>query len=261
MEMSEVTSLDQAHHLTIEPANAEHADPKITYIKKGYGEQSTTRPLGAIRLELALDEAGLTQTELAEKINVQQPTISRIIDGTTKRSRYLPLIAKVLNKNVNWLAGIEPNDKNNAIVNKNILDINNSLFVIVPLYKNKDNDAAININESISDQGTIMIAQALIPKHINHDCLRFIHEAERAMTPDIKLGAVVTFDSSDTTVTSGDIFVIEFGNSTCSRYLYTQPNGDILIRAKEADFPDYTVNKDSENFKILGRVILATNKF
>lgn len=260
MENIDANSLDTQHNVTIEPENEEHGE-QISYIKKGHGQKVTTRPLSAIRLELALDELKMSQSELAEKIGVHQPTISRIIDGSTKRSRYLPLIAKALNKNVNWLSGIEPNDKNNAIVNKNILDINSEIFIIVPHYKKKHNPALDNINESICEEGTAMFAEALIPKHIKYENLRFFYETERAMTPDIRMGAMVTFDTNDTKVTSGDIFVIEYGNSTCSRYLFTQPNGDIMIRAKEPDFPDYIVNPNSEDFKILGRVTLATNKF
>ena len=34
----------------------------------------------------------------------------------------------------------------------------------------------------------------------------------------------------------------------------------ILIRAKESDFPDYTISRSEESFSILGRVVYVTNK-
>lgn len=260
MENSESKGLDSLQNVVVHEAT-ESSPSSITYTKRGYGEKETQRPIGAVRLEIALDEAKMTQTELAEKIKVRQPTISRIIDGTTKRSRYLPTIAKVLNKNVNWLAGIEPNDKNNAVINKNLLDINNHLFIIVPLYKNKDNDPSDNINESILKESTVMIAEGLIPKNIDPNSLKFIYETERAMSPEIKIGAAVTFNPLDTIVTSGDIFVVRIGDTISSRILFTQPNGEVLIRAKAEDFPEYNVRVGSDDFEILGRVIFVTNKY
>lgn len=260
MGKTEVSSLDTKHQLTID-TNNEDQFHQISYVKKGYGPQVTDRPLGAIRLELAMEEAKITQLELATKVGVLQPTISRILDGTTKRSRYLPSIAKVLNKNINWLAGIEPDDKNNALVNNNLLDINSHLFMLIPQYKNKDELTDQSISESIKTEDFIIIAKDQIPSSIDPSGLRYIHEPERAMMPVIKTGATVTFDTQDTSVTSGDISVIEFGNTICARFLFSQPNGDILIRAKEDDFPDYTVRNGEDNFKILGRVIFVTNRF
>lgn len=260
MQANDSQSLDEKQHLVVNEGS-ESQPPSITYSKSGYGEQKTTRPLGAVRLEIALDEAKMTQTELAERIKVEQPTISRIINGNTKRSRYLPLIAKVLNKNVNWLAGIEPNDKNNAVINKNLLDIDNHLFIIVSEYKNMDNAPSGNINESISAQGATVIPKEMLSKNIDPADLRFIYEKERAMAPEIKVGAAVTFNTQDTDITNGDTFVIKYGKLETSRILFIQPNGEILIRAKQSDYPDFIVNPEQPDFQVLGRVLFATNSF
>lgn len=256
MDATDMGTLDAQHNLTVEPANEEHAE-RITYIKKGHGKQTTQRPLGAIRLELALKEVNMSQTELAKEIGVNQPTINKIIDGTTKRSRYLPIIAKILNKNVNWLSGLEPNDKNNAVVNNNLLGINNQKFFIIPKYNKKDTP----IPDSINKEESIIISQNNIPTDIDPNHLQFIYETDRAMSPDIKAGAIVTFNTQDIDLTSGNIYVIEYENIVCTRFLFFQPTGEILARAKEADFPDYTISPNQENFKILGRVLFVTNKF
>lgn len=260
MDTNKGCSLDESHSLVIEAADEDNNMQKITYIKSGYGKQNTDRPLGAVRLELALDEAGMTQTELANLINVNQPTISRIVDGKTKRSRYLPLIAKALNKNVNWLSGLEPNDKNNAAVNNNLLDIDGNLFVIVPRYKSPNVQDSEIIKEGITEPTPIIISKEFIPKNIDHTKLKYIFEAERGMNPVIKIESAVTFDTSTNKVTNGDIFVVEYGNTICSRILFNQPNGCILVHSQESDFPDYEINPNEGNFKILGRVIQVTNK-
>lgn len=255
-----MNTLDTKYNLTIEPANKDHPE-QITYIKKGYGKQTTQRPLGAIRLELALKEENMSQTELANQIGVNQPTINKILDGTTKRSRYLPSIAKALNKNVSWLSGLEPDDKNNAIVNNNLLAINNQKFFIIPKY-NKNYDSIPNsIDEGMDTTESIIVSERDTPATIDPNHLQFIYEPDRAMSPDIKTGAIVTFNNQDLNMTSGNIFVIEHGNTVCTRFLFFQPNGDILARAKETDFPDYLITPNQENFKILGRVVFVTNKF
>ncbi len=253
-------SLDEKHSLTIHTSNDGTGMQEIKFIKKGHGEQTTTRPLGAVRLELALDEANMTQTDLAKKIGVNQPTISRIVDGKTKNSRYLPLIAKVLNKNINWLSGIEPADKNNASVNNNLLDIDGNLFIIVTKYAKEHDDSKTAITENIIEPPPVIISRDYLGECSDHKKLKYICEAERGMNPDIKIGSPVVFDTLDTSVTNGDIYVVEYGDSTCSRILFKQPNGNILVHAKEADFPGYEIKPGDDSFKILGRVIQITNK-
>jgi plasmid maintenance system antidote protein VapI len=47
------------------------------------------RPLGAVRLELVLDELKMSQSELARRIDSGQSTINKIIGGETRNSTYL----------------------------------------------------------------------------------------------------------------------------------------------------------------------------
>ena len=61
-------------------------------------------------------------------------------------------------------------------------------------------------------------------------------------------------------ITNGDMFVVQTGNQIFTRCLYVQPNNSILIRAKESDFPDYTISRSEESFSILGRVVYVANK-
>ena len=67
-------------------------------------------------------------------------------------------------------------------------------------------------------------------------------------------------DTLDKNITNGDMFVVQTGNQIFTRCLYVQPNNSILIRAKESDFPDYTISRSEESFSILGRVVYVANK-
>jgi transcriptional regulator with XRE-family HTH domain len=63
------------------------------------------RGITAIRLEEAMESAGLDQAALASKVGCTQGAISQILLGNTRRSRFLPDIAHALKVNVDWLTG------------------------------------------------------------------------------------------------------------------------------------------------------------
>lgn len=231
----------------------------ISYIKKGRGLQRTKRPLGAVRLELVLDELKMSQSELARRIDSGQSTISKIISGETRNSHLLESIAKVVGKNKDWLAGNETNDKNIAVINNNSLFIEQSPFTIVNHYYHGKEGLELSDLERKEAKSIIIVSNDQITNIQNRE-LRFIIEPDRAMSPEIKAGACVTFDTLDKNITNGDMFVVQTGNQIFTRCLYVQPNNSILIRAKESDFPDYTISRSEESFSILGRVVYVANK-
>ncbi|MCU4320627.1 LexA family transcriptional regulator [Acinetobacter bereziniae] len=229
-------------------------DGTITYTKKGYGEIITDRPLSAVRLELALDEANITQVELAEMIHVKQPTISRILSGKTKNSRHLSTIANILNKNVSWLAGLDQDDEIRSNINGNELTIDNNTFIIIREFTGDES------NHTKSSQNMMIISASKIPQSIKHEDIYFINQPDRAMSPEIKTHSSVFFDHANTMVLSGDLYVIQSMGSIFTRLLFIQPNtGQILIRSKDADFPDFIVERN--DIKIIGKVFMSINNY
>lgn len=230
----------------------------ITYTKKGHGTIKTKRPLGAVRLELTLDELDISQSELARRIGSGQSTISKIVNGETRNSNLLEKIAEVVGKSKDWLAGDDIRD-NIAVINNNTLVIDQSPFTIVKHFHHGRDDIQLSEIEQQEAKKIIVISNDQIP-NMKDRSLSFIFEPDRAMSPEIKAGACVTFDTLDKTITNGDMFVVQTGHQIFTRCVYVQPNNTILIRAKESDFPDYTLSKDDEDFEILGRVVYVTNK-
>lgn len=57
----------------------------------------------ALRVKSTREALGLTQVELAEKVGTSQQSIEQLENGKTKRPRYLPELAKVLEVTVDWL--------------------------------------------------------------------------------------------------------------------------------------------------------------
>lgn len=234
---------------------------QITYAKKGYGVLKTTRPLGAVRLELAMHNAGITQTQLAAICGVTQTTISRIIKGETLNSKHLPKIAEALKKNANWLAGFDQPEKNTVTISGNKLVIENSLFIVVPQYRaHKDGESGHIIGRETDQENTRMMLSSSIPDSVNKDDLRFFVENERAMRPIINAGATVFFENRFSSISSGDIYAVIIGGQISARYLFIQPNGDILMRAKESDFPDFTISQNQVRDYVKGPVLFVINK-
>ncbi|GEM_PF-2087291 len=238
-------------------------DKTIDYVKKGFGQLNTDRPLSSVRLELALDESGLTQDELAKLADVEQATISRIIMGKTKKSRFIPNIAKALGLNSEWLAGLEQQDII-VKVQDNTLRISDENFILVRMYEDANNPNALK-DKNAGRDSTIMIAAQLVSDNISHNDLRFVYSEDRANAPEITPGAAVTFNLKEEEVTpstNGDYFVIKHGKNKYVRTLFLEPDGSIRVRAKQENFPEYTVNTENDpTFQILGRVLFVTNKY
>lgn len=87
------------------------------------------------RLILVLDEKKLTQQDLALMIEVEQPTISRICNNLTKKSKYLPEIAKVLKVDLNWLMTGQKSEQSHLELKNKQLRINENEFMLISIYK------------------------------------------------------------------------------------------------------------------------------
>jgi transcriptional regulator with XRE-family HTH domain len=61
------------------------------------------------RIAEAMADARLSQAKLAHLVGVSPAAIQQILNGTTKRSKYLPEIAASLNVDPNWLEGRSEN--------------------------------------------------------------------------------------------------------------------------------------------------------
>lgn len=72
-----------------------------TYYRKGY-----KAPMGTLgqRLRQAREQAGLSQSELARRVGIKQPTVSDLEQDKSKDSRYTVQLAKATGANATWLA-------------------------------------------------------------------------------------------------------------------------------------------------------------
>lgn len=227
----------------------------IVYVKKGHGKIKTTKPLGAVRLELALDESGLTQAEIAEKANITQPTISRMIKGKN-HGKYTIEVANVLGVSADWLSGLEYDPDKNPKLIENILSYKQNEFYIVDEYVNAHNKDLKTAHKN----SKIMIHSAIV-KDRDPKSLKFFVSSDQSMSPDINPGSFVTFCTTETYINNGSYYAVQLGEQECVRKVFVQPDRSILIRAKNEDYPDYTIKPYDRTVKILGKVISVTNQY
>lgn len=243
-------------------------DGQYEYVKKGHGLITTDRPLSAIRLELAMDDLGVSQTKMHSETGVAQPIISRFISGKITKTHHINTMANYLGVSANWLLGDEPNDIN-VKLSDNTLRIGTELFILVSNYEHEHNSDLNNADENKSNadlniqkgrENKTMISANLLAASTNYGDLRFVIASDKSNDPDIKFGASVTFDISKTDIISGDYYAIQHGSTPVSiRKLYLEPNGDIRARACRSDFPEHIFASNDDQFKVLGRVLFITN--
>lgn len=225
-------------------------EDRIRYMKKGYGWIETNKPLCAVKLELIFDASGLSQERFAQQVGITQPTLSRMIAGKSISKAHLVEIATHYNLTMEWLLGLE--DKPQPKLHDNILSLNTDNFVIVSRYVNQDNQ------HHQDTKNTIMIHDSIL-KFLPFDYLRFITQNDRSMSPDILPGAAVVFNTSHTSIENGEMYVVEIANQFSVKTIFVAPDGSLNLKSKMQDYPDYCVQKDDPNVRILGRVVTVTN--
>ena len=84
----------------------------------------------ADRVKQRRKELNLSQSELAERVGVAQQSIHKIEDGRTLKPRNILQLASALKCSALWLQGLEPQDDNLAVCNKDHTSPSNTAMVM-----------------------------------------------------------------------------------------------------------------------------------
>lgn len=209
------------------------------------------------RIEELMKEQNINQSILAERVEVKQSTISRIVDGKFKKSRHLTTIAKVLNTTVDYLLYGTLEQKYTEKTSPSNFRIKEHDFMLISMY---DTDA-----ENSKKDEVLMLHKSMIPGGLDIDNLRFINQIDDAMYPKISRNSKVAFSLDQTQVVHGLAYVIKNGLLREQvRFLYPLSNGGLRVAGTPEQsqyFPDEIISKEElENgtFKVLGKVFAVT---
>ena len=195
------------------------------------------------RIKIARIKAGLSQGELARKLGIAYPTLSKYEQGhRTPGSVLLGQIAKILECDPGWLLAVEGERQTGYSPVTMTFPV-----VRIPVLHKVSSD----FPEHVSDKIVEYISLPDIPK----GAYAFIVRGE-SMSPVLRDGDYAVFIvHSD--INNGDLVLVnnEWGESLLKRY---QKKGNEVFLI--SDNPDYATIKFNRRYKIIGKVIVAWRK-
>jgi phage repressor protein C with HTH and peptisase S24 domain len=219
----------------------------------------------AQNLQEKLKASGLTQKELAERANISQVMVHKLISGKAKESSKLVAIAGVLGctaeelmyglekhvptSNAEWAGPMETWDSSTPL---------NDDEVEIPFYMEVELAAGHGIAEALHYNGPkLRFAKSTLRKSsvdpTNAACVRV---NGNSMEPVLPNGSTVGVDKSQTSVIDGKMYAINHDGMLRIKTLYKLPGGGLRLRSfNTEEWPDERYEGDSINLiKIIGKV-------
>ncbi|WP_201543287.1 XRE family transcriptional regulator [Psychrobacter immobilis] len=218
------------------------------------------------RLKLARKFAGLTQKDIEINIlNMKQSTYSELERGLSKSTSRIVEIATLFGVQPEWLANgtgemiLSSFQLNN---DENVLEVSSNKShltdeVEIPHYSEITETCLKHTNLiSVQPDTTIRIKASFAKLSGANSKTSFSYICDGdSMAKRISNGARCTADSSNKTVKDGKIYCFKHGVTTRTRYLFRQPDGGLLIKSHNVNYPNEIIQyKDMKDIEILGWV-------
>lgn len=214
----------------------------------------------ADRLKEARLKADKTQGDVADAAGIKQPTYQALEAGKTKKSAYLPEIAKFLGVDVDWLK----NGNGEASISKprdgqpiadvkfrgvefwdNDTPLDDDEFE-VPYYKDVELTGGCGSFEQ-HDDGRRRIkygktaAYASGASQTQSICMTLVGDS---MEDRIAAGSMIAVDLSKKDVREGKIYAFRHGQLLRVKYLIPKPDGGLIIRSHNKAYEDEHINAE-----------------
>lgn len=202
------------------------------------------------RLNAALSESGITQADLAKKIDISRASISQMLGGKIAYPSSIIAIrlCEVLNVDIHWLifgtgtmrTGADPE------------------FVSIPIYDVKAS-CGTGIENFLSEQS---YKQITIKKDwLRANCrfnsiesLSIVTAYGDSMRPTIEDGDLLLIDNSIRELRGDAIYICLVNGELYTKRVQKKPNGEVLMKSDNTVYETYKVQAE-DNFEILGKVI------
>lgn len=208
------------------------------------------------RLNYAYESQSKSQTEVAFEVGFAQPTLSDLLSGKNKSSKYSKKIAEVLCVDHQWLVtGIASEEVSNSTTLVNIALVE-------------------QFGEYVNTKSRVLIKKpakhiqldikALKNKNINFYDARYIPMTDKGMGILINEDSPVFFDTSQTLIEDGSAYVICHGGMLQVRQLFNAPMAGVKIQAADRNFESFLLDIDQQSdqlFTVLGQVFAVVNYY
>lgn len=216
-------------------------------------------------LELAMKNAGMNQSQLAEAVGVSQPSIGRLLSGDTKTTRALDLIAKVLRTTPAFLRG-ETDDPFSSVATDARLAFRHAPVERDPDLVELDQvDLRYGMGGSYLDGPDVASKRAFSRALLRHltpappENLFWALGDGDSMEPTIRSGELILIDRSQQTPRMGDgIWAVAWGEIGMIKRLRQLPDGSVEIHSDNPLIPPARA-VDGE-LHVIGRVVAVVRR-
>lgn len=196
----------------------------------------------AERLKLAMDEAGMSQAQLAETVGIAQPSVFKILSGKTLSSGYIVHISKALGVRPEWLA-----------LNEGPMRKSHETNYDAPYPPPQTPE--VKFVHIWKDEHKTKDLQA-IPNDLNvNDCKAFILDHDSGF-PEATKGAVLVVDTSEKPKVNDYVYALSHGSYSVFKYLLGDDGGFL-----SPSDPRASLLKIGDATKIIGVVVYISKKF
>lgn len=223
----------------------------------------------ADRLERLMVEQGLSQSALARRVGVKQPSIGRLLSGQTKSTAVLVELARELNTTPEYLTG-ESNDSAADIAPRAVpVEVSGS----VDEYDEDDEIVEVpEIDLAFGMGGGSYLEIPVLKRRrkFTRGWLRMFTDAPPSrlfiargigdsMAPTIQNADIVVIDASENRVRLGDqIWAIAYGETGMIKRLMPIPSGGVKIKSDNPLVGD-EMGYDGE-VHVIGKVVAVVRK-
>lgn len=214
------------------------------------------------RVRQRMDQLGLSQNGLAERVGVSQASIAKIAGGQSFGSKHLHRIARVLGTTPAYLTGETDDPSEGALPVPTADDIADQVGGV----RIKEIDLDYGMGASWIEGVPVTEVERVFPAdwlvqftraHPQH--LFFAHGAGDSMMPTIMDRDIVLIDTTQQTLNMADrIWAVAFGGAGMIKRLRPQPDGGVKLMSDNPSVRD-EVAYDGE-LSIIGRVVGVMRK-
>ncbi|YCH23132.1 helix-turn-helix transcriptional regulator [Pseudomonas sp. D1-3] len=234
------------------------------------------------RLKAARKHAQLTQPQLAERVGMDQTSISNLERGKSAGSKFTAQIARVCGVSPIWLAegrgemlpAFAKAEYGKGAETRAIQADAEMIGMIdawdegdplddddceVPYYAEVEFAGGNGMSEvvEVADRKLRFSNATLRDAGVDRASAAVARVRGNSMERLIMDGAAIGFDMSDTSIIDGEIYAFNHGGLLRTKYLYRLPGGGVRIKSEnEHDHPEETMSAEEwrEQVKMLGRV-------
>lgn len=217
-------------------------------------------PMGTVgdRIEERLGKLGLSQSELARRVGIKQPTINALIRGNNTTSKHLHRIAAELETSPGYLAGETDEDAPVAVAPSALEALTEKLdLAIVPeLEIGYSMGPGTTVFEQYEQKGIVPFQRAWLRSMMRGSITDlFVARGEGdSMQPTILDGDIVLIDTAQRDIRQQDrIWAVAYGDLGMIKRVRRLPGGTYQLLSDNPTVP--LIDCADEEMHVVGRVI------